>query len=76
MNRREWIRSGLLISVLIILSVLVAQSRRNCEIPGSTWVPCIGGKPAKNTFQFQRVSTTGDEQTTDPMLSAPNSREA
>jgi hypothetical protein len=52
MNRREWLRSGLLIVVLILFSLLVAQSRRNCEVPGSSWVPCIGGKAFKNTFQF------------------------
>jgi hypothetical protein len=39
------VRSGLVIFVLIILSVLVAQSRRNCEVPGSTWIPCIWGSP-------------------------------
>jgi hypothetical protein len=38
-------RSGLVIFVLIILSVLIAQSRRNCEVPGSTWIPCIWGSP-------------------------------
>ena len=35
----------LVIFVLIIFSVLVAQSRRNCEVPGSTWIPCIWGSP-------------------------------
>jgi hypothetical protein len=48
MKRREWINSGLLIAVLIILSILVAQSRRNCEVPGSTWVPCVWGEPLKH----------------------------
>jgi hypothetical protein len=48
MNSDEWLRSGVLIVVLIILAILVAQSRRNCEIPGSTWVPCIWGEPLKN----------------------------
>jgi hypothetical protein len=48
MKRHEWIRSMLLILVLLILSILVAQSRRNCEIPGSSWVPCIWGKPLNN----------------------------
>ena len=44
-RRHEWLRSGLVIFVLIIFSVLVAQSRRNCEVPGSTWIPCIWGSP-------------------------------
>jgi hypothetical protein len=44
-KRQEWLRSILLIAVLLILSILVAQSRRNCEVPGSTWVPCIWGEP-------------------------------
>ena len=48
MNRGEWLRSGFLIVVLIIVAILVAQSRRNCEIPGSTWVPCIWGEPLKH----------------------------
>jgi len=45
MKRQEWLRSILLIVALIVLSILVAQSRRNCEIPGSSWVPCIWGEP-------------------------------
>jgi hypothetical protein len=44
MNPREWKNSLLIIFVLLVLSILVAQSRRNCEIPGSSWVPCIYGK--------------------------------
>jgi hypothetical protein len=47
MNRREWVRSGLLILVLLVLAVLIAQSRRNCEIPGSSFVPCVWGEPLK-----------------------------
>jgi hypothetical protein len=43
MKRHEWVRSTLLILALLILAVLVAQSRRNCEIPGSSWVAlCLG----------------------------------
>jgi len=45
MKRQEWFRSVLLIIALLVLSILVAQSRRNCEIPGSSWVPCIWGEP-------------------------------
>ena len=53
MNRREWLRSGLIILVLLLLATLVAQGRRNCEVPGSTWVPCIFGNPlAQNSFKF------------------------
>ena len=47
MNKHEWTSSGLVILVLLIISILVAQSRRNCEIPGSSWVPCIWGEPLK-----------------------------
>jgi hypothetical protein len=46
-NKREWTSSGLVILVLLIVSILVAQSRRNCEIPGSSLVPCIWGEPLK-----------------------------
>jgi hypothetical protein len=48
MKPQEWIRSILLIAALLVLSILVAQSRRNCEIPGSSWVPCICGEPLGN----------------------------
>jgi hypothetical protein len=48
MNRRDWLNSGLIIFGLLILAILVAQSRRNCEIPGSSWVPCIWGEPLKS----------------------------
>ena len=51
MNRREWGRSGLIILVLLVLAILVAQSRRNCEVPGSSWVPCIWGEPLKHQPQ-------------------------
>ena len=43
----EWWRSILLIAALLAAVILVAQSRRNCEIPGSSYVPCIWGKPLK-----------------------------
>jgi hypothetical protein len=53
MKRREWLRSGLIIFVLILLATLVAQGRRSCEVPGSSWVPCIFGNPlAKDSFKF------------------------
>jgi hypothetical protein len=54
MNRRDWLNSALLIFALLILAGLFAQSRRNCEIPGSSWVPCIWGEPLK---QYQRAMT-------------------
>jgi hypothetical protein len=41
MNRREWIRSILIIGALLLVVALVAQSRRECEIPGSSLVPCF-----------------------------------
>jgi hypothetical protein len=51
MKRRDWLNSGLLIFGLLILAVLFAQSRRNCEFPGSTLVPCIWGEPSKHHQQ-------------------------
>jgi membrane-associated phospholipid phosphatase len=44
MDRDEWRRSILLIALLLLLAILVAQSRRDCEVPGSSWVPCLWGK--------------------------------
>jgi len=41
LDRSEWIRSILLIVVLLALVIVLAQSRRECEIPGSAYVPCI-----------------------------------
>jgi len=35
LDQREWIRSLLLIAVLLALVIILAQSRRECEIPGS-----------------------------------------
>ena len=46
MNRREWARTALIIA-LLVLAILFAQSRRNCEIPSSTWIPSIWGKALK-----------------------------
>ena len=48
MNRREWRNTGLLIFALLVIAVLFAQSCRNCEIPGSSWVPCVWGEPLKS----------------------------
>ena len=41
MKKRDWLNSGLLLLAFLIIAALFAQSRRNCEIPGSSWVPCI-----------------------------------
>jgi len=41
LDQREWIRSLLLIAVLLALVIILAQSRRECERPGSSYVPCI-----------------------------------
>jgi hypothetical protein len=46
MKRGNWAGTALLI-VLLVLAILFAQSPRNCEIPGSTWIPCIWGKQLK-----------------------------
>jgi hypothetical protein len=54
MKRRDWLNSGLVIFALLIVAVLFAQSRLNCEIPGSSWVPCIWGEPLK---RYQRALT-------------------
>ncbi len=54
MKRRDWLNSGVLIFGLLIVAVLFAQSRLNCEIPGSSWVPCIWGEPLK---RYQRAMT-------------------
>jgi len=56
MKRRDWLNSGLLIFGVLIVAVLFAQSRLNCEIPGSSWVPCIWGEPLK---PHQRGMTDG-----------------
>jgi len=54
MKRRDWLNSSLLIFGLLIVAALFAQSRRNGEIPGSSWVPCIWGEPLKS---YQRAIT-------------------
>ena len=56
MNGKEWMRSGLIILVLFVLAMLVAQGRRNCEVPGSTWVPCVFGNPLPKTLSSFRIS--------------------
>jgi len=63
MKRQEWIRSVLLIVALLVLSILVAQSRRNCEIPGSSRVPCIWGDPLGNkTKKPHSVTSDGHQE--------------
>ena len=41
MERDEIAKSMLVILALLAFAVLIAQSRRNCEVPGSSWVPCV-----------------------------------
>jgi len=41
LDRSEWTRSLLLITVLLALVIILAQSRRECERPGSSYVPCV-----------------------------------
>ena len=41
-TRRD--NSGLIIFVLLVLLILVAQGRRNCEVPSASYVPCIWGE--------------------------------
>ena len=41
MEQRELRRTGGLILVLLVLCVLIAQSRRECEEPGSAYIPCL-----------------------------------
>jgi hypothetical protein len=53
MDRREWIRSITLIAVLLILVIVLAQGRRECEIPGSSYVPCISFKKLWNLYKAE-----------------------
>jgi hypothetical protein len=50
MDRNELWRSVLLILALLALVVLAAQSRRNCEVPGSSFVPCVSFKVLWNSM--------------------------
>ena len=51
MDRHEWIRSIILIAVLLVLVIVLAQSRRECEIPGSSYVPCVSFEKLWNYLQ-------------------------
>ena len=53
MHRKEWTRTAILIGLLLI-AILFAQSRRNCEVPGSTWIPCIYGKVLKEESDIRK----------------------
>jgi hypothetical protein len=53
MNKREWWRSIFLIAALLAAAILVAQSRRNCEIPGSSFVPCIWGEATQDPLRVR-----------------------
>jgi hypothetical protein len=50
MDRDELWRSILLIVALLALTVLAAQSSRNCDVPGSTFVPCVSFKVLWNSM--------------------------
>jgi hypothetical protein len=41
MERDELLRSILLILFLLLVALVVDQGRRNCDIPGSSFLPCI-----------------------------------
>jgi hypothetical protein len=41
MDRREWIRSIALMGMLLASVIVLAQSRRECERPGTSYVPCV-----------------------------------
>jgi hypothetical protein len=53
MEGREWWRSIVLIVFLLALTVLIAQSRGNCEKPGSSFVPCIFGPKDDGKHDFE-----------------------
>jgi hypothetical protein len=53
MERREWIGSIALIGVLLALVVALAQSRRECETPSSSYVPCV---------KFEKLWQTADSE--------------
>ena len=53
MHRKEWTRTAILIGLLLI-AILFAQSRRNCEVPGSTWISCIYGKVLKEELDIRK----------------------
>lgn len=41
MHRHEWIRSIVLLLVLLASVIVLSQSRGECEKPGSSYIPCI-----------------------------------
>ena len=41
MEPREWVTSIVLLGVLLAFLIALAQSRRECENPGSSYVPCV-----------------------------------
>jgi hypothetical protein len=53
MERREWIGSIALIGVLLVFVVVLAQSRRECERLGSSYVPCV---------KFEKLWKTADSE--------------
>jgi hypothetical protein len=53
MERDELRRSIVLILVLLAIAILFAQSQRNCEVPGSSWVPCVSLKAIWRRVEHQ-----------------------
>jgi hypothetical protein len=77
MERDELVRSTLLIVVLIVIAVVIAQSRRNCEVPGSSLVPCASLKPiwqdlkARGWMKDNPQRERGDRQSTQSESAGP-----
>ena len=54
MEVRELRRTGVLILALLAVGVFIAQSRRECEVPGSSYVPCFFGSSTHGTKMDDR----------------------
>ena len=68
MDRRGWIRSITLIAGLLALAVVVAQSRRNCEVPGSSYVPCVSIKILWKSLQNAKDGRSASADIVGPLL--------
>jgi hypothetical protein len=51
MDRRDWFSSSILIAALLALLIVLAQSRRECEVPGSSYMPCVSFKKLWESLQ-------------------------
>jgi hypothetical protein len=49
--RSYWIRSIILIAGLLAVLIALAQSRRECEVPGSSYLPCVSFKKLWKSLQ-------------------------